>query len=269
MTRSRRLLRRGLTKVELVTLLLCVMVVGVLSSQIPRIRAGSGPAKHLSDAAQVRQVYQAWEIFARDFNGLYPKPGLVRRKPIGGQIIPGRGEEDRALNTTANLYSACVMQNYFPPELGVGVTEPNGRVSVKDDYDYEAYAPAQGVFWDDSFTADLQTGSNASYAHMPMTGMRGIKFWRSIGERGIAVVGNRGPRDGEPDSKSITLKIHEPHESWSGNICFHDGTVEFFTSMDPTGIDNLFMSGDGPKHGDSFLTFTKSLVGEQPAFQFD
>lgn len=182
-------------------------------------------------------------------------------------------------NTTANLHSACIMQNYYTPQLCIGPTEPSPKVRVQagDDYNYNAYKPASLSYWDPTFTADLQTGSNVSYASMPIHGNLRANHWKeTLGDAGWPIVGNRGPLNGIHDPKSFTLRIHKPMDQWSGNVVFADNHVEFVTGL-PTAklgdgqtfnTQGLFRF-DGEDDADGILTFVKSMSRDGPVIQHD
>jgi len=135
-----------LTKVELIALVAIAVVLTVLLFIMiwPGPRRPRG-APRLKDQAQIRSIHQSLVVFAKEFGGLYPTPGLIDRLPYdagnGPQEVPGRGDEDITQNTTANLYSALIMQDYITPELLISPLERNPKVMLKDDYDYERWDP--------------------------------------------------------------------------------------------------------------------------------
>jgi hypothetical protein len=202
--------RRGLTRIEPLALLACGII---LVSAVAVVLARSGdlrqPVFHpltIKDGAQLRQIHQSLVVFGREGNGRFPRPGLINRLPVNGQRIPGRGQEDVSQNTTANLFSSLIAQNFVTPELLVSPVERNDKVRVlkQDRYDYTKVRPAENVFWDDAFKADLKVLSHVSYAHMPIHGERAAKHWRDTMDSHVSTLGNRGPRDGKVDPKSIT-----------------------------------------------------------------
>lgn len=264
--------RRGLTRIEVVVVILVLLVVTVIGVVI----IGSGSrviSPLLKDGSQLRGIHQSWLIFASEFNGVFPIPGWIRRLPVMQDgvetIIPGQGDLDISQNTTANLYSALIMQNYFSPQLCVGPTEPSGMVFIHDTYNWELYDPYTNVYWDDAFAADLTTGSNVSYAHKPLSGSWIETGWSETLSESFVVLGNRGPRDGIHDQKSITNAIHGQYYYWSGNIIFSDNHVKVSNSFTLKNKDNIFRSEEEYGDQDAFLTFTKQMTTEGPIVQWD
>jgi prepilin-type processing-associated H-X9-DG protein len=201
--------------------------------------------------------------FSRQFEGKYPRPGLVNRLPTAAGDEPGRGPEDHSLNTTANLYSCLIAQNFITPQIVISPAEANPVVVAKNDYNLDAYDPANDVYWDESFAADLEAGSNTSYAHLPLTGKRGRDWWTDTLDADRALLGTRGPKDGLDDPDSYTYQFFGRGKSWAGNICFADGHAEYlesftFTTSSGALSDNIFSDADGF----NFLTFTKEVTAD-------
>jgi hypothetical protein len=264
--------RRAFTIRELLVVALCaIVIVSVFSLiTIPSSRARIN-TKQAKDATMLRGIHQSWIVFSRENNGLLPTPGLMNRLPFQGVITPGRGEEDITQNTTANLYSMCIMANYFSPDLCVGPTEPSAKVAAFDTstYDYKSYDATQRKLWDPNFKADLHVLSHVSYAHMPIAGELQSKHWRDTMDSNTAIVGNRGPLGGVHDPNSITNKIHRPYDKWSGNIVFSDNHVivahGFPTRPRPNGVGfqiapECLPPGKPPPPTDAAITFTKEMV---------
>ena len=160
---------------------------------------------------------------------------IVERLPVEilGRV-PGRGAEDITQNTTANLFSMCIMANYISPEICVGPSEPSPRMAVftgSNGYDYTAYDVTNGVYWDKDFKADLHMLSHVSYAHMVLAGERKLKYWRDTFDKSQPIIGNRGPLGGVTDPKSITNRIHRPFDKWTGVIVFSDGHAELLAAF--------------------------------------
>jgi hypothetical protein len=268
---------RGVARTDILACAGCAVIACTIGSLVPgqaedRVDpAGFQPhPKSMKDAAQLRAIHQSWLIFAREFSGILPTPGLIDRLPFNGQEIPGRGEEDINANTTANLYSACIMHNYFTPELIISPVERNPKVRVMADYDYEAFDPVKDVYWDARFKADLTAGSNVSYAHMPIYGQRKLKEWRDTSNSAWPLLGNRGPKDGKADPSSYTCG---PHGNWAGNVVFSDNHSQPFQKstsipLRDGQLDNIFASDDA-NGTDAILTFTREITDKGPVFQFD
>ena len=273
---------RAFTCIEMLVVILCAALLMVMTTVV--IGAGGKGAETRSrvimDGVKLKKVHQAFLIFAREFNGIFPRPGLFNRLPVdlgqGPQEVPGRGEEDITQNTTANLYSALIMQNYFQPGDLISPMERNPKVTVCAEYAYEKYNVVKDVYWDDEFKADLNAGSNTSYAHLVICGRRVAAEWRESNNARYAVLGNRGPQGGEPDWQSFTCG---PHGHWAGNVMFNDDHVEPLTIMSPPGLfygagdekkpDNIFAMETGPEGEDAILSFTRKMTKEGPELQHD
>lgn len=273
----RSALRRGFALPDLLAVCVCAgMLVSVLLPLSSRAddtsnKNGEAPAPKtwpardvaLRDGTQLKHIHKAFLIFAAEFDGVMPLPGLVRRLPVDGQRIPGRGEEDITLNTTANLYSLCITMNYFCPELVVSPWERNANVSIREDFGWDQYDPIRATYWDNGFKADLTDTSHTSYAHLLLTGERKA-HWRDSMRPDLIHLSNRGPKDGVGDPKSYTC---DDDGRWQGNIVRGDNATEWLTSM--THDDFKTTDDEGDAVADNFfarqgsddliLTFTQKI----------
>ena len=259
-----------------------ILLVGMFFILIPRLKRQN---LAVVESAQLQGIHQGWLIYAGEFDGHLPVPGAIKRLPrkVDGQSIsvPGEGPIDDSQNTTAHLYSATIMLNYFTPEVCVGPAEPSPRVRPATGagaYDFASYAPANGAYWDEDFKADLHGESNVSYAHMPLWGLRFERQWRDSADPGFPLLGHRGPKDGT-DAASITLRILPPFDSWRGIVVHADNSTEVDGDVEWGEVrvdvnsefvpDCYFRFEEGPIGGDAILTFTKSMGGSGPETQWD
>ncbi len=186
------------------------------------------------------------------------------------------GSDDVSLNTTANLFSAMIMQQYTIPAQLISGNEYNPNVWIDEDYNYGAYNRYDGVFWDPNFVADLDVESNNSFAHIPLYGRRYDRYWKFTVDSRAPLLGNRGPINGVDDSSSYT---YGRNRKWGGHIVFGDGHVDFFESFFPAGLtytqdgqlqhDNIFAMETGPTGSDAILSFTKQMTEDGPVLQHD
>lgn len=273
--------RRGLTIVES---LLAIACTGLLLTICSVALAGDGHGartkeRSQKDATQLREIHQSLLIFSREFDEIFPRPGLINRlpDPKSGRDVPGRGPEDITANTTANFYSALIMHNYMGPKLSISPVERNPNVKPDDDYDWERYNPMDDVYWDASFDADLQAEANASYAHLVIFGQRAKEQWCENLNPHFVMLSNRGPLSGEPDGESYTSG---PHGHWAGHVVYNDNHTELIDTFTPRrqqlrvrdGLqtkDNIFRMEDGPEGGDAILSFTRSINADGPVLQHD
>ena len=125
-------LRGGRSGIDTLATVACAGLLVVVAAVLGQTRPSGGPPAEahplsVKDASQLAEIHQAMVIFANEWGGLLPRPGLINRLPVelDGQLrqIPGRGEEDISLNTTANLYSSLIAQNYFAPTLVISPVE--------------------------------------------------------------------------------------------------------------------------------------------------
>lgn len=280
---------RGQTLVDVLVICACSILVLVTASVVlgqvgpNQAAAGVRHPQSMKDATQLTHLHRAMVIFAQDNRSRYPIPGLIDRKTAdldgdgdGDAEIPDVGAEDITLNTTANLYSALIAINFFRPNLLISPVERNSKVEVDDDYNFAAYSPAEDSYWDPRFEADLETGSNTSYAHVVIYGERLKLHWRDKQLARFPDLANRGPKDGALDPASYTCG---PHGHWTGNVVFNDNHSEMLSTVRPANVtfmsndeqqqDNIFAFDDGLAGKDTILTFTKQMTERGPVIQHD
>jgi len=265
----------------LITMAIIAVLFALLMSSMNRAVTGEGSAvegtvRSIEDQAQLMAIHQAFAIHAlgdpRNRGGRFLVPSVVSRT------------DDRSLDTTADLYSAMIALNFLRPETLISPNEYSTWVEADTDYDFRAYQPAEGRFWDTDFKADLQDVSNVSYAHMPLYGRRFEKHWS--GESRNLVLGNRGPKDGIDDPASYT---YGRNKQWAGHIVFGDGSIDFITTFTPGNVqvmppgaggggeggesastaDNIFRFDDGVDGVDAILGFTKKMTANGPELVWD
>ena len=259
---------RAFTLIELlVVMAIIALLIGLLLPALARARA---TARQVKDGTQIAQIHKSWLIYSGENEGIFPTPGLINRLAFNGQEIPGRGDEDQLQNDTANLYSVCIAQNFFTPEIAVSSSEPNGNVLQKIDYDYASVSPINNIFWDESFEADLQQLSNVSYSSTPMFDKRKIKQWINSLDSKFAIVGNRGVEDGSLDpttyEESKTLAIHGGGKQWVGNICFNDNHIELLESFFPEGVNYQEVGSGNTQQDNIFLNETEGSGGSATGY---
>ena len=250
--------QNGFTLIELlVVMAIIALLLGLLLPALAKARA---TARQVKCGTQVQQIHKAWVTKGTDSpRGTFPLPGEVNR--IGA--LPGRGNEDEAKNSHANLYSLCVAQQFISPQILVSPSESSGNVGVCSNYDYNKYKPAEDIYWDGdakndssntgvdgNLKADLTTLSSTSYAAMPLLmknstskiACRRDLQWKvgaTSGSR-FPVIGNRGVKNGATSTddytNSKTLEIHGAKNEWDGNICYNDDHVVFIRTFTPEGM---------------------------------
>ena len=272
--------KSGFTLVELlVVMAIIALLLGLLLPALAKARA---TARQVKDATQLRQIHTAWLTWCRAFNGTFPTPGLINR--VG--TIPGKGNEDITQNSHANLYGACLAQNYFSAQLCLSPSESSGNVANAATYNFNAYNVAIDKYWDEDnitrFKTDLNATSHTSYGTHHLAGTRKSKEWKESLNSKFAVIGNRGVKDGSyaanDYNKSKTLEIHGGRSSWEGNVCYNDNHVNFEQNFTPEGTvkwgpnldvdDSLFKDDLEANTADMWLTMCSTVTGSGNNYVF-
>lgn len=263
---------RGYTIIALLVTMACIVVLasfllGGLNTAVTG--AGNtlpGSVASVKDQLNLQEIFKAM-LVSSDLTG--SSRGSASGLPLPSAV---EGKARRAADTSASMWSLAVMRNGIAPSMLISSNERNPNVEVDDDYDFEVYDPSGGVFWDPEFTANLQSGSNASFAHMPLWGDRLERHWSKVSLDGdFPLLGTRGPINGDPNAASYTMGRQG---KWAGHVCFGDGHVVWTEQMTIAGgpgkpPDNLFKWEEGAAGGDAVLAFTR-VVGERgPTLEYD
>ena len=268
--------KSGFTLVELlVVMAIIALLLGLLLPALAKARA---TARQVKDATQLKQVHTAWLTWCRQFNGIFPTPGLINR--VG--LIPGKGAEDVTRNSHASLYSACIAQNFFSPQLLLSPSESSANVAIASTYNFNAYNVANDSYWDPNFQTNLNGVCNVSYGTLHLADGRKTREWKESLNSKFAVVGNRGVNGGvytaPAYTTSKTLEIHGGRNSWEGNICYNDNHVNFESNFTPDGTtklgpnqdvdDNLFLEETQGNKSDMWLTMISTVSGSGTNYTF-
>jgi prepilin-type N-terminal cleavage/methylation domain-containing protein len=131
---------RAFTLIELlVVIAIIALLVGLL---LPALARAQQTARSMKDATQMKEIHKSFLAFGNAHGGGLPVPGLINRGTYGGSGFPdpgqmaGYGPEDPGKNTTQNLYSALIAQEYFNTDIVIGPTEVNPIVVEDLDYDF-------------------------------------------------------------------------------------------------------------------------------------
>lgn len=259
----------GFSLVGLLVTLTCMLVLFVIGmTALDKAVTGQGSTRDgtvrsVKDQIYLSALHQAMVVHAADRKGRYVTPSALTE------------DGDRSVDTTANLYSVMVMDNYIASENLVSANERSGYVWEMEDYNYRLYSPRDGVYWDPAFMADLEDLSNTSFAHVPLFGTRFDRHWEAFGSQ-FPLIGNRGPKDGIDDPASWT---YGKDGTWAAHIMFADGHVAFVDTFTPNVVfferdgarvsDNLYAVEDGPGGADAILSFTERMTDGGAELQFD
>ncbi|MGI9013507.1 MAG: hypothetical protein ACR2GY_04570 [Phycisphaerales bacterium] len=259
-----------------------IAIVLLLAIAVLIFRSNRTTANEIAEQQQVLAIMQGFNAAGRQLGGVLPRPGLMGT----ASATPGGNDERRADNITANVYAVGLALQLFTAPQCVSPREQNPVVQIFASDPVAAYDPANRVYWDPTFAADLEFGSNVSFAHLPLLGARGKKHWRVPGDATFPMLGWRGPHNGELSGASYTLL---QDGAWSGAIAFGDGHVEWRTTTerpesnwindvgqprvddmfrDDVGAEQQAVQQRGGQGFDAFLTFTHSLQ-PQAVWQWD
>lgn len=268
--------KQGFTLIELLVVMSIIAL--LLSILVPALGRARAQAMLVKDASQINGIFKGWTSWAGDHDGYFPIPGLEKRQQDTqlGQYIKGRGPEDLQWNDHGSLLSLCIMQNLYTPDTLMAPTEPNGNVGAMTTYNFEVYEPPngsnEGVLWDEEFSNELQIGGsgicNNSYGIIPVTGERRVDHWgwHKINDSSFAVVGTRGPADGDiaanPDS--LSTQFHGIDGEWKGIVCFGDNHTEILGTFYPQNA-NYISNSSGLSIPDNLFEEEADALAANPA----
>ena len=263
--------RKGFTLIELLVVMGIIAL--LLAILLPALGKARATAKRVKDSTQIQQTHKGFLTLARDFNGIFPTPGLIDR--VGNN--PGRGAEDLLMNDHGKMYSACIMQHAFDTSVLISPAEVSTNVIAYANYNFDAYnvTAADDLYWDPNFKSDLSAICNVSYGTLHLAGTRKSKEWKDTYNSRFVALGNRGVQNGSlgPEyNNSKTLQIHGGDKQWEGNVCFNDNHVAFENKFQPDGIsqfgntnplidDNVFRDDPEAATSDTWLTVIRQVTG--------
>ena len=273
---------RGFTLVELlVVMAIIALLIGVL---LPSLSKARQSARSVKDSSQINQTHKGMLIYANsDKKNRLPIPGVTYPQWYANAGVEYKGKygaERKAINTSKNLYSLCIAEGYFKPNILVGSTEVNDAVEVDEDYDFSSIQPVQNKYWDTGFSANISEQGpgqcddevtenwngntcpdtcNTSYAHLAIHGknnqndvnLRRSQNWVNYAGSNSVVLCTRGTRGGDEANpehygKSPTLQLHGSPDRWAGYYCFGDNHMEYSESFLGTNYMCLESGGNLP-----------------------
>ena len=251
--------RKGFTLIELlVVVAIIALLIGLL---LPALAKAHRNAQSLRDKAQAKQIHQSMLVFANDNNDILPTPGLINRNadPYTGGHHPGIGPENVLENTTGNLYSAMIAQEFFNTDILIGPTESNPMIVEYENYNFQFYNPGTDQYWDRAFRCLLGGPQcNSSYYHMVLTGQRKKTKWRNTSHEGDPILSTRGTLDGVETGidyeGSYTLLLHGPKKEWMGNIAYADNHTKVSNTFYPSLVSYEPQTGTGYLTKDNIFT---------------
>jgi len=188
-------------------------------------------------------------------------------------------------NSSANVLSLLISQNYITPDQTVCCAEQSQLVRPNGKYEYPTPPPSAGASvvrstqWDWDFSCDVagseksaRTGqwfSNVSYASLAPTTERINRRWTDFVDPGFVVLADRGPRSGLAGIGSASELNHGSVDEWTGNLMYADGHGDRFSQRREMALafvlpgmeksingkpDNIFAEDDPDTGSDIYLS---------------
>lgn len=239
--------KNGFTLVEL--LVVVAIIALLISLLLPALSKAQRNAKALQDTSNISQIHKAFLTWSnQDDKGRLPLPGRIARLAIPGLgFVSGQGEENQALNNTANLYASMIQNQFIDTKLVVSPIDPNPTVAENTVYNYNFAQPGATTptYWDTSATTGFKANihqatagaCNTSYAHLALVGDRKKFYWSNKSDGTRPVMGNRGTYcgalSGPNYQKAYWNQAISPDSTWEGNMCYGDNHTQIEKSMIP------------------------------------
>jgi len=228
---------QGFSLIGILLALACVVVLMsiYMTSLQKSVTGGKGKSTNTSawgmmDQIQLQTIGRALMMDAIT-SGQYLTPSVLS------------GSGDVYDNTSANFWSAMLLQNMINPDQLVSKSDRSWIEPAQPDY--------RARFFDSNFSADLSTTYNVSFAHMPLWSDLLTKRWNSKSGK-FPLLGNRGPQDGIEGTTSITL---DDDGIWRGWVYCSDGSIEW---VEGTTLTKMWRRQDGARSDNVFLDESES-----------
>ncbi len=260
-------MRRGFSIVGLLVVVAIMLVMyAMFYGSISGLKTGTDDAGRAVPASggRMRDMFQTQQLIQ----------SLISSSVAGDPAFPRPSAMtgDEADDTTDHVYSLLIAERIVSPEALISSMDW-GNVEAYDRYDWNAWNPSDGEYWDPGFSADLADISNVSYAHLVLYGDRASHWSSRKMDSTMPVLGNRGPKDGVSSVDSLTC---DPDTGrWAGYFAYGDGHVALVQGVGnasrrgQVGVDLVFRMDDEEGHSDAILGFTRDIGRSGPILQWD